>query len=392
MIPYYFDWAATTPMSERALDTYASSVRTYRGNPSALHKEGKDAAKFLSLQRETTGRLLGVSPKQIVYTAGATEGNGIVLQSLLWLRSPASVLMSAIEHDSVINYQRLLAQHGCTVHTVKAPQGYLDLQQFEQSLQSDTRMVCVMLVNNVLGTVQDIAHIAKIVRTHQKQHGRPIHIHVDAVQSIGKIPLELGSLDIDSATFSAHKFQGPKGVGILYLKHHAKIAPLSKGGGQEMGIRAGTENIGAIAAMNTALQETLDTMDASLERGIGLRRRFERSIAPHGDLLELMSPGIDSGSAITPYILALCVKGLPSEVFTRVMYDNGFCISSGSACSNNAPGKGEGVFAGASFSPEKASSAIRISFGPQTTESHIDDLAQTLVQEAKKMSSLTRRR
>lgn len=391
MDPYYFDWAATSPMSERSIKAYTDTVRAYRGNPSALHKEGVEAAKFLSREREKSASLLKVSAKQIVYTSGATESNSIVLQSLLWRRSPGKVIISAIEHDSILQYRRLLENKGFNVVFLKAPQGYVDPESVAKALDDKTQMVCIMQVNNVLGTVQDIPSIAKVIRSYGQTTGRSIHLHCDTVQAIGKIPFDLPSMDVDSASFSAHKFQGPKGTGILFLKS-GNLEPLSRGGGQEYGYRAGTENIGAIAAMNTALEDSLDSLDSVYSHITKLRDRFEDNIGKEKNLLSLLSPSIASDRPVSPSIVSLAVKGIPSEVFTRVMYDRGFCISSGSACSNNAPKKGEGVLAGASISSEDAASAIRISFGPETQLSQIDELTETLVRQANLMRSMIRKR
>lgn len=335
--------------------------------------------------------LLHVAPKQVVYTSGATESNAIVLQSLLWKRQPGRVILSAVEHDSILQYRRVLETKGFEVITVKAPNGYVDAETLVSQLNAQTQMVCIMLVNNVLGTVQDMPAITKAIRSYEETTGRSIHIHCDAVQAIGKIPFDLGSLDIDSASFSAHKFQGPKGTGILYLRS-GFLEPLSRGGGQELGIRPGTEHIAAIAAMNVALEDSIQQGEQNLEHGIQLRKRLEEHLAPHTDVCRLLSPSITSGATVTPFIVSLSMKGIPSEVFTRIMYDRGFCISSGSACSNNAPKKGEGVMNGASISPADAASAIRISFGSETGTEDIDALAETLVQEARNMAHTIRKR
>jgi cysteine desulfurase len=391
MNPYYFDWAATSPMSERSIQAYTDTVRSYRGNPSALHKEGVEAAKFLAQERKKSASLLKVSSKQIVYTSGATESNSIVLQSLLWRRSPGRIIISAIEHDSILQYRRLLENKGFEVILLKAPKGYVDPEALAQVLDNKTQMVCIMQVNNVLGTVQDIPSIAKTIRAFEQTTGRSIHIHCDAVQAVGKIPFDLSSLDIDSASFSAHKFQGPKGTGILYLKS-GNLEPLSRGGNQENGYRAGTENIGAIAAMNTALADSIAAIDTTYAHALTLRTHLESNLLKHGDRFSLLSPSTTCGLPFAPSILSVAVKGIPSEVFTRVMYDRGFCISSGSACSNNAPKKGEGILAGASIAPEDAASAIRISFGPDTQITQIDELSATLVRQAALMGSLIRKR
>lgn len=391
MIPYYFDWAATSPMSERSIQAYVDTARNYRGNPSALHKDGTAAAKVLASERERSARLLHVSPKKIVYTSGATESNAIVLQSLLWRPNPGQVILSAIEHDSVLQYRRILESHGYEVTLLPAPGGYVDPDDLSKALCENTRMVCIMLVNNVLGTVQDIQALSRVIRSHEQSTGRSVHLHCDAVQAIGKIPFDLSSRDIDSASFSAHKFQGPKGTGILYLRADS-WEPLSRGGNQERGIRPGTENLAGIVAMNEALEETLSDQDRFLEQGERLRRVFEACIANETQVVKLISPAYESSRSCTPFILTCTVPKIPSEVFTRIMYDKGFCISSGSACSNNASKGSEGMLGGANITHEDAASAIRISFGRDTDEKQVRLLAETLIREARSLASIMRKR
>ena len=391
MNPYYFDWAATAPMSERSLQTYLDTARTFRGNPSALHKEGIAAAQELAKQRKITAELLGFQDKQVYFTSGATESNAIVLQSLLWKRKAGRIIFSALEHDSILQYRRLLQTYGFDVRIIGAPNGYVSLSQLQNTLTDDTQMVCIMLVNNVLGTVQDIEALASVIREHQKRVNRVVHFHCDAVQALGKIPWNPNDLDIDSASFSAHKFQGPKGTGILYQRN-ATIDPLSRGGNQEMGVRPGTEHLAAIAAMNVALRQIIEEHEILLQHGMRLRRIFEEAIAPHASLMHLLSPSIDTDHPVTPFIITCAVPGVPSEVFTRVLYDGGFCVSSGSACSNNAPKGSDSLLTQTGFSPREASGAIRISFGQETTEEQMHQLCDRLITEAKTMTSMIRKR
>lgn len=386
---HYFDWAATTPIHELALQAYAQSARTYRGNPSSLHTEGKDAARFLATQRQMTASLLNVRPRQIVYTSGATESNAIVLESLLWKRTPGKVVMSSLEHDSVLQYRRLLEKMGFEVVMVNAPGGYVDVQKLASAIDEKTQMVCLMLVSNVLGTVQDLASVSRMLREHHAKTNRKVHLHCDAVQAVGKIPLDLPALGVDSASFSAHKFGGPRGTGILYLAGDT-VEPLSKGGGQEFGLRAGTEHVAAIAAMNAALSETLAHAEDSLLRGIRLRQVLEERLSHH-DGITLLSPAITSDARTSPFILTISAKGVPSEVLTRVLYDEGFCVSSGSACSNNTPGKKNHLLVAAGFTPDAAACAIRISFGPSSTEDDIMELAEAIGREAAHLQKVTRK-
>lgn len=376
-------------MSERSLDAYVEAARKFRGNPSSLHREGREAAGFLAEQRRLTASLLHVLPRQITYTGGATESNAIVCNAQLWRRSAGRIIMSAIEHDSMLQYRRLLEDKGFDVRFVKAPGGYVEADEVESLLTDDTQLVCVMLVNNLLGTVQDIPRIARAIRNRQTASGRTIHFHCDASQAAGKIPFDLSRLDVDSVSFSAHKFQGPRGVGIFYHRDDALHA-LSKGGGQEKGLRPGTEQVPAIAAMNTALQDILGDQEARIERGRRLRMLFERELSRSDDVL-VISPSIASTQAVTPFILSLAVPPIPSEVFSRVLSDRGFCVSNGSACSNNARHTGTTALSSMGFSPETAASAIRVSFSDDTDEEELMLLSRAIIGEASRLKALIRK-
>jgi cysteine desulfurase len=251
-------------------------------------------------------------------------------------------------------------------------------------------MVCIMLVSNVLGTVQDIKAIARCLRAYQGEKGRRIHLHCDAVQGLGKIPLDLPGLDLDSATFSAHKFQGPRGTGILYLPGHT-VEPLSRGGGQEFGIRGGTEHVAAIAAMNVALEESLANHEEKLRHAKALRNVLEHELAAFGRVA-LLSPSISGEASASPYICAIAVRDIPSEVCARVLDDRGFCVSSGSACSSNAPGKSNRLLVSTGISESDAKSTLRISFGYSTTEEEIRLLARTIGNEANTLATIMRKR
>ncbi len=387
---YYFDWAATSPISDQALRAYEHTALSYRGNPSSLHKEGIAAAKALDHERKHSAALLGVSADQIHYTSGATESNGIVLQSLLWKRNPGRIILSALEHDSVLQYQRLLTTFGFEVVILNAYRGYIDPQELSDALTENTQLVSIMLVNNVLGTVQDIPTLSAIIRSHEQKTGKHVHFHCDAVQAVGKISWSLAQLDIDSAAFSAHKFKGPRGTGMLYLRSPG-VEALSRGGGQESGIRPGTEHLAAIAAMNAALAGTTEDLDTTLQHLHHLRAHLEHLLADHHEMVHMLSPLSTERSDIAPSIVTIAAPGVPSEVLTRILYDQGFCVSSGSACSNNAPKGAKNLLVHNGFSPRESDSAIRISFGVDTEQDQIDLLCEALIREVHTIKSIRRK-
>ena len=372
---YYFDWTATTPMSNSAIEEYASCARKYIGNPSSTHGLGMEAAQRLIEERSKTAALLGTSPSNIYFTSGGTESDSIVLASLLKSPSPGEIITTGIEHSAVLEWKKTLEAAGWKFTVLSCPNGYLKLENLEQALNDKVKMVCVMKVNNVTGTIQDTKAIAKLIRNKEKEYGRHIHFHCDAVQALGKIPFNLAEEDIDSAAFSAHKFEGPRGVGILYNRNKA-ITALSRGGGQENGLRPGTENLPGICAMNKALEEALASLDEKYQQILVFRNKIEAIASELG--IKLLSPYSKEQVAFSPYIISISVKPVPSEVFLRVMSDKGFCLSAGSACSSNTKGKAEGVLAAMNKDPMDRRSSIRISFGANTTEEEVMLLGKAL--------------
>jgi len=368
----YFDNAATTSMSRSALDAYTKAVVQYRGNPSSLHQEGRDAKAFLEQTRADLAGLLGVDPLSLTFTSGATESNAIILNSLIWKERKGQVILSGIEHPSVSEYARLLKQLGWKVTTLAAPNGFVQKEDLQKALSSETRLVCIMLVNNVVGTIQDVGGLVEVVRAFESEHNnRKIHVHTDATQALGKIRFDLQAMGIDSASFSAHKLHGPRGVGLLY-NTNAGIESLSRGGSQERGLRPGTENIGGIAAMHQAVKDAFHSLEENYKHVSGLNAFLRDKLSA----LPIFSPS----EHCSPYILALAHPKLPSEVFTRLLFDQGLCVSSGSACSNNAKQKSQSVLTAMAFSAQLAKNSIRISLSKDTTAEDVEILAQAVTQ------------
>ncbi|AEV28332.1 cysteine desulfurase family protein [Sphaerochaeta pleomorpha str. Grapes] len=365
----YFDNAATTPMSLEALQTYEKTAQDFIGNPSALHREGLKAQALLQENRETIAALLGVNASNLVFTSGATESNSIVLNNLIWTQKPGQVILTNIEHPSITEFARLLRQIGWNVTFLNAPKGFVRPEDLKAALTDLTRLVCCMLVNNVVGSIQNIAELVAVVREFQAHKGRKIHFHTDAVQALGKIPFSLTGLGVDSASFSAHKFNGPRGIGILY-NTNSGLQSLSRGGEQENGLRPGTENLPAIAAMTKALQIAYGSMEEHLRKAREINAMLRTELSEFSFL--------SAQQGCSPYILNLSVNPLPSEVFARILYDKGFCISSGSACSNNARQKGESVLSSMLIRPDDARSSIRLSFGFDTEIQDARELAEAI--------------
>ena len=372
---YYFDWTATSPISEASLKEYCDAASKYIGNPSSTHPLGLEAKERLEKERSYTASVLGVKASEVFFTSGGTESDSIVLSSLLNSPSPGEIITTGIEHSAVLEWKKTLENAGWTFTALNCPGGYLKPESLKDALNDKVRMVCFMKVNNVTGSVLDTVSLVKTVREYEKKNGRKIHIHCDAVQALGKIPFFPEKEDIDSAAFSAHKFCGPRGVGILYCRNKA-ITSLSRGGGQEKGLRPGTENLAAICAMNRALKDSVEHMQEKHDEILGFRCKIEKAALDSG--YTLISPSCDANLDFSPYIINICCKPIPSEVFLRVMSDKGFCLSAGSACSSNSRGKAESVLAAMNIDHSIRMSSIRISMGCATIIEEVELLCSAL--------------
>ena len=367
-------------MSRHAIEVYSETACKYIGNPSSTHPLGQEAKARLDQERTHIAGLLGAKAKDVYFTSGGTESDSIVLSSLLQSPSPCEIITTGIEHSAVLEFRKTLENAGWKFTAIRCPGGYLNLEDLRAALNDKVRMVCLMKVNNVTGTVLDTVGAVKIVREYSRQIGRPIHIHCDAVQALGKIPFNPEQEDLDSAAFSAHKFCGPRGVGILWCRSKA-ISSLSRGGGQEKGLRAGTENLAGICAMGAALEDITSSIESNYNKVYSYRESLATAANECG--FKILSPaecGSFENPTASPYILNISVRPVPSEVFLRVMSDKGFCLSAGSACSSNSRGKAESVLAAMNTDPMDRMSSIRISIGADNTDDQVQGLCNALRQ------------
>lgn len=365
----YFDYAATSPMSPRAISSFVKCAESYPFNPSSIHKGGLKAHKKLDETRERTASILRIKPEQVVFTSGATEAINIVFSSLLWHKTPGKVIISRIEHDAVRSFIPLLKEKGWNVAMLKAKRGFVDPEDVKRELTEDTRLVAVMNVNNVNGAIQDTHKIAAVIREFEKSIKHKIIFFSDSVQALAKTGLDLDGSGVDAASFSAHKISGPRGVGMLYIRNKNLIRPLSAAGGQESAIRGGTENLAGIVSFSEALEEAYENRDEKEKRIITLSERIKDELSALG--LEINSEGPTS-----PYIINVS-SPLPSEVFSRMLDDKGYAISSGSACSNNAK-KGENIIEAMGYGNRRAESSVRISLSDYTEEGEVDGLINAI--------------
>ena len=355
----YFDNAATTRLSEKALAAYIDTAENCPGNPSSVHREGIKARRKLDEERERTASLMGIDSSSLFYTSGATESIAAVFSSLL-LTTPGKVIISKIEHEAAASWLPVLRQHGWKTAELGARGGFVTPEALKAELTPDTKLVAVMAVNNVTGAIQPIEELVRTVREYEKTGKRHIFFFSDSVQALGKTDYAIDALGIDGASFSGHKINGPRGIGMLYLRNPSSFRPLAPAGGQERGKRGGTENLPAVSALRAAVEEWLPDAEENRKRIAAIREKVVSALCDMG--MKILSP-----EKCSPYIISFS-SPLPSEVFTRMLSDKGVCVSSGSACSNNAKGEGEKILTAMGIKPRDAAGAIRISFCNDTTE------------------------
>ena len=365
----YFDNAATTRISRRALDAYNETSLGFWANPSSVHAPGLDAKKKLENERTAIAASMKVAPASLFFTSGATESIAATISSLLFT-TPGKIIISKIEHEAVASWLPLLRQYGWKTAELKARKGSVDPEELKEELTPDTKFVGIMAVNNVTGAIEPLQELVSVVREFERTSSkRRIFFFSDSVQALGKIDYSIKELDIDGASFSGHKINGPRGIGMLYLKNPASFRPLSQAGGQEKGKRGGTENLPAISALRIAVEEWMDGQKEKNHRAAVMKERIVSGLQELG--YEILSPENSS-----PYIISFASK-LPSEVFTRMLSDKGVYVSSGSACSNNAK-KGENIIDAMGFGSKRAMGSIRISLSDDNTEEETDYLISTV--------------
>ena len=388
----YLDWAASAiPYADEIETAYREATAVF-ANPSAQHGFGKEARDMLEKARSRCAAVLGISPETLYFTSGASESNSLVLLSLLTRPAAGSLVISNIEHPSVREQAAVLEHCGWTVLTAPSDKsGCITPDAVLRTLRKDTVLVAIMGVNNEIGSVQPVRDIAEALKVHTAGK-RPVHFHVDMVQSIGKLPVaELGLTDVDSASMSAHKIGGPRGIGLLYLKH-----PFSsgiRGGAQERNIRPGTENLAGACALARCLEKTYTDFQHKFERAgelslfliEALRKIPECSIIPTVRIpTQLSAPAPVSHTSasqktsyvFSPWIIQISFKNVPAEIMMRCLSDRGIFVSAGSACSSKK--KIRPILAALSVSPDVAQNAVRISIGHSTEKSELDQFVSAV--------------
>lgn len=377
----FLDWASTSPVSDQVLEEYLQTSRTHYGNASSQHLFGRLSLERLEADRTALAGHFGVSSNKLYFTSGGSESNRIVVESIIGARrrSKGRIIVSAIEHPSVSDLTRTLTLSGFEVVTLDAPGGFVSERRLLTALTPETAGVFLISVNNVTGSIQPIHNLIPLIRAYEGTQGMaPIHVHVDMVQALGKITLPAGLFDVDSASFSAHKVMGPKGLGILYARRG--LVPVTTSGTHEQSIRSGTVPCPLIAASRVAIEDAILHLEDHLRIAEGLRDHLLSRIADQHHLYPLID-ACGMSDRVHPSFITLVCGRIPSEVLVRVLSDRGFAVSAGSACSSRDRKKRQRVITAMGFPSDIASSVIRISTGPTTTIGEIDRFCDTLITE-----------
>jgi cysteine desulfurase len=354
----YFDNAATTPVDPRVRKAVEPFIEEHWGNPSSLHREGREAREAVETARGQVAALVGAEPGEIIFTASGTEADGMAIWGVALAANdrPCHVIASSIEHPAVLECCRALTRLGieATLLPVDA-EGLVDPAALDRAIRPETRLVSIMAANNVLGTLQPIAELAAIARS----HGVPFH--TDAVQAAGKIPIDVRSTPIDLLSLSAHKLHGPKGVGALFVRKGVALTPLVAGGGQEHGRRSGTENVAGIVGLGRAAEIARQEMAADAVQLVQIREFLIESIE------KTIGNAYFVGHRFRrlPGHLCLGFEGMEGEAIKLLLSldDAGIAVSSGSACSANHAGQPSHVLQAIGFNPIKARGSLRITLG-----------------------------
>jgi cysteine desulfurase len=364
----YLDNAASAPPAPEVLTAMTAAAGSLFGNPSSAHGLGAAATRALDEARTQVAALLRASPQDIVFTSGGTEADALAVLGVAGAARGRHVVVSAIEHPAVLRSAELLTARGFRV-TLVAPgrDGVVTAATVAAAVESDTALVAVMLVNNELGTVQPVSAIARLLAA---TAARP-HLHVDAVQAAGFLPLSVQALGADTVAISGHKFHGPKGAGALWIRKGAKLVPLWDGGRQERGLRSGTENVPACVALGRAAALVL-AAEADIDRMATLRDRLEARIFAS---LPGSAPTVAPGTPRAPHIASITIPDLPGEPLLHALEARGVFVSAGSACASRTRGPSHVL---AAIGVPDSAAVLRLSLSRFTTSAEVDAAASAL--------------
>lgn len=362
----YLDNSATTRCSERAKDLMVKILMEDFGNPSSLHLMGMHAENYIKEAKTRIARTLKADEKEILFTSGGTESNNMALigTALANKRAGNHIITTSIEHASVSATMAYLEELGFRVTYLAVDHdGIISLDELKEAVCDDTILVSLMMVNNEIGAVEPVEEAVKIIKAKNPN----TLVHVDAIQAYGKYHIYPKRMGIDLLSVSGHKIHAPKGTGFLYIKDKTKIKPLIYGGGQQKGMRSGTENVPGVAALGEAAMEIYEDFDAKIDRLYALKERFIAGISE----IEGVTINGKTGRDSAPQIVSVSIDGVRSEVMLHSLEEKGIYVSAGSACSSNKPAVSH-TLKSIGLPNKLLDATIRFSFCVNTTEEEID--------------------
>lgn len=381
----YLDNSATTRAYDEVAQLVARIMTEEYGNASSVHHMGTVSGNRLFSARETIADTLKVDPSEIVFTSGGTESDNTAIigaaRANAWRGK--HIITTSIEHPAVLESCQELVKEGFEVTYLPVDEtGVVRLDDLKSAIRDDTILVSMMFVNNEIGAVEPIAEAGKLIKSINEQ----IVFHVDAVQAYGKFRIRPKSMNIDLLAVSAHKIHGPKGVGFLYIKKGTKIVPICYGGGQQKGMRSGTENVPGIAGMALAAQMCYDDFDKKISALYDLKKYLMESLTERISDIRLNGPECEKGA---PHIVSVSIKGLAAETILNMLSSKEIYVSAGSACTSNNPHVSDTLKA-IGLDKSLLESTIRISMSTQTTKEEIDYLLDVLSSQIETMRKFYR--
>ena len=376
----YVDYAATTPLDPRVLETMQPYFTEIYGNASSIHSFGLEARKSIEEARKTVAGMVKAEPEELIFTGSATEANNLTLKGFALNKGKVKthIAISTIEHDSVLNAAIWLEKEGFKITYLPVDKyGLLDLEELEKALKNGVSLVSIIHGNNEIGTIQPLNEIGKLC------HAYDAFFHTDAAQSFGKIPIDVKGMKIDLMTINAHKIYGPKGVGALYIKKGVKIEPLLHGGGHEFGLRSSTENVPGIMGFAKAVEIRKEEMVSEAQRLTALSNRLTKGV------LEIEKTYLNGHpTKRLPNINTFRFSFIEGESLIMLLSDEGIAASTGSACSSGS-GEPSHVLLALGLKPEEIHGSLRISLGRYTTDEDVDYILETLPRTVKKLRKIS---
>ena len=382
----YLDNCATTKPREEVIDEINFMLKKSYGNPSSLHRLGFNAEKKVEESREIISGFLNVNNDEIYFTSGGTESNNIAIQGLVNKNKKRGnhIITTEIEHPSVLNIFKYYESKGFDITYLKVDRfGFIDLNELEKSIKDSTILISIMLVKNEIGTIEPVGEIRKIL----DKKASNAYIHLDGIQALGKIPLELNKWSIDTFSFSGHKIHGPKGIGGLYIRKGTNISPIIYGGNQEREIRSGTENTLGIVGMGKAVEIVKNNFNKENKYVRELKNYMHEKIMTNIPEIKVNSLLDESFS---PYILNISFLGVRGEVLLHYLENKGIYVSTGSACSSHGKGKSH-VLKAIGLNNNEIEGAIRFSLSHLNTKNDINYVVEELKKSVEDIRQITMR-